>query len=85
MDFVFKHVDTTYVWEALSFAHAITDGEQGTGLENRYLKRVLSCGPGYTQYPNMLHGFYDQTSSPSVEDSKNWIGIVGKLRSLGVK
>lgn len=85
LDFVFKHVDTAYVWEALSYAHDITEGERGAGLQNRYLQRALACGPGFDSPKQLLHGFYDQTASPSVEDSKNWIGIVGKLQSLGVR
>ncbi len=85
LDFTFKHVDTTYVWEALSYAHDITNGKRGSDLNNRYLRRAIHCGPGYDSASELLRGFYDQTGDPSVEDSKNWIGLVGKLQNLGVR
>jgi hypothetical protein len=88
MDFVFKHVDTTYVWEALSYAHEVTDregSEFGRGLKNRFLQRTLACGPGFQSYGALLQNFHDQSADASLEDSKNWIGLVGKLQNLGVR
>lgn len=84
-DFVFRHVDTTYVWEALSFAHEISEDTDGKGLANRYLRRTLSCSAGFESYRDLLRNFYEQSADASLEDSKNWIGLVGKLQNLGVR
>lgn len=86
-DFQYKHVDTSYVWQALSYAHEITDGrgDHGAGLGNRYLSRALACGEPRESFRALLRGFYEQALSPSLDDSKNWIGFVGKLQNLGVR
>ena len=86
-DFRYKHVDTVYVWQALSFAHDITraDERAGKGRDNRYLARALDCWETYESYSELLQAFYAQTAERSVDDSKNWIGLVGKLQSMGVR
>ena len=85
-DFTYRHVDTAYVWQALSYAHQITNGDEGSGagLQNRYLKRVLACGQSHTSFSQLMHTFREQAANASIDDSKNWIGLFGKLQNLGV-
>ncbi|MEM7516786.1 MAG: hypothetical protein AAF368_07660, partial [Planctomycetota bacterium] len=78
-----KHdVDVNYNWQALSYAEELTRETHGAGLDNRYLARSLDCWLQFEDWTAMLQEFYRTTAQRSVENSKNWIGFVAKVRNL---
>ena len=76
-------VEIFHVWAALSFAQQITSAS--AGLQNRYLRRALDCWIPRSSAAELLHAFYEQAADPSADNSANWIGLAGKLQSLGVR
>jgi hypothetical protein len=78
-------IETFHCWQALSYAQEVTDGRSGTGLENRYLRRLLDCWIPHHDFGSLLHDLYDQANDPTYDNSPNWIGLAGKLQCLGVR
>ena len=74
-----------HCWQALSYAHQITNGRAGTDLDNRYLRRLLDCWIPHDNFSELVRDLYDQAQDPSYDNSPNWIGLVGKLQNLGVR
>ena len=75
----------THAWQALSYAHDITEGSAGSGLDNRYLRRTLDVWTKHGSYGELLADLYEQAHDPSYDNSPNWIGLVGKLQAMGVQ
>ncbi|MBL8860726.1 MAG: hypothetical protein JNK02_01845 [Planctomycetes bacterium] len=79
-------VEITYPWAALDWAARITEGgAAGRGLANRYLRRALDCGTPRSNWSERLAEFAETASNPSTDNSANWVGLVGRLQSLGVR
>jgi len=78
-------IEYFHCWQALSYAHQITNGRAGTDLGNRYLRRLLDCWIPHKDYSALLDDLHDQASDPSFDNSPNWIGLVGKLQTLDVR
>jgi len=79
-------VEITYPWAALDWASRCTDGgAAGTGLANRYLKRVLDCANPRASWSERLAEFGEGASNASTDNSANWAGLVGRLQALGVR
>lgn len=79
-------VEITYPWAALDWASRCTDGgAAGTGLSNRYLKRVLDCATPRASWTERLTEFGEGASNASTDNSANWVGLVGRLQSMGVR
>ena len=79
-------MEITYPWAALDWAARCTDGAaEGSGLSNRYLKRVLDCATPRASWTERLAEFGDGASNASTDNSANWAGLVGRLQALGVR
>ena len=78
-------VEFFHPWAALNYAQEITDASAGKGLENRYLKRALDCWIPHDSFQGLAHALEAQAADGSMDNSWNWIMLLGKLQSLGVR
>jgi hypothetical protein len=78
-------IEIFHTWLPLDYAQEITDDSAGHGLENRYLKRTIDCGNGHKDWRDLVRDLEKQTESSSFDNSANWIALLGKLQSLGVR
>ena len=76
-------VEIFHPWAALSYVEEITRERAGAGLANKYLKRALDCAEPRASWREFLDGLHRQAADASLDNSPNWIGLVGKLQSLG--
>ena len=76
-------VEIFHPWAALSYAQEITNDSAGAGLENRYLRRALDCAVPHKDWKSFVEDLHKQALDPSMDNSANWIGLLGKLQSLG--
>jgi hypothetical protein len=78
-------IEIFHEWMPLDYAQEITDDSAGHGLENRYLRRAIDCGNGHKDFRDLARDLEQQTENSSFDNSANWIGLLGKLQSLGVR
>lgn len=78
-------VEIFHPWAALSYAAECTQESAGKGLDNRYLRRTLDCWTPHASWKSLALDLHRQASDPSLDNSMNWIGLLGKLQSLGVR
>jgi hypothetical protein len=79
-------VEIIYPWAALDWASRCTDGgAAGAGIANRYLRRVLDCATPRATWTERLADFAEGASNASLDNSANWVGLVGRLQALGVR
>jgi len=76
-------VETFYLWWALEYGYLSND--TAAGLNNRYLRRILDCAEGSRSYGALLENLYASTRRTASDNSANWIGLAGRLQSLGVR
>jgi hypothetical protein len=77
-------VEDYHCWWALEYGMLATDGSRGSGLENRYLRRVLDCWIRPGGYDDLVRRLFADTGDLSSDNSGNWIGLVGRLQALGI-
>ena len=75
-------VEFFHCWSALEYGYLITDGQRGSGLENRYLRRLLACWTQPRNHDALLDELFEQTLRPSSDNSGNWAGLAGRLQAL---
>lgn len=78
-------IEIFHTWLPLAYAQEITNETAGRGLDNRYLRRTLDCGMGHKDWRDLVKDLHEQTTSSSFDNSANWIGLLGKLQSFGVR
>ncbi|MDP6520699.1 MAG: hypothetical protein QF411_12450, partial [Planctomycetota bacterium] len=80
---VAPEVETLYGLEALAWAALLSEGIQGSGLDNRFLQRALSYGEGAADLRELAAGVGRRAKPPARDDAGNWAGFLGHLQALG--
>lgn len=78
-------VEIWTVWAPLQYLADWTEGVDGSGLDNRWLRRALDCWKTHTNYSALLHSLFESASESWSDNAQNWIGLAGLLQNLGVK
>jgi hypothetical protein len=78
-------VEWYHAWAPLEYAARITEGREGSGTTNRFLRRAIDCGKGHKGFKDLLVDFAEQASDPTYDNSPNWIGLLGRLQALGLR
>ncbi len=78
-------VEIWTVWPTLQYLSDWTDGRDGSGKNNKWLKRALDCWTTHATYAALLDSFHESAQDASSDNAQNWIGLAGVLQNLGVK
>jgi len=77
-------VECLYTLAVLEYAATLSEPRAGTGLENRYLRRILDCGSRFESPAAFLREAFARAARDASEEALNWEGLIGHLQALGV-
>lgn len=83
-DGLYGGTENFHCWWALEYGMLASEETDGTGLNNRYLRRTLDSWIRPGDYPDLVRRLFVDTRDASSDNSGNWAGFVGRLQSLGV-
>ena len=77
-----KGVDVTYVWGPLEYGMLLAQGSEGPTLDDRYLRRALTCDRAAGRWERLLSSLYMGAQRDGADTSGNWGSLVGRIQSL---
>jgi len=75
-------VDVTYVWAPLEYGMLLARRGRGPTLDDRYLRRALSCGAAPGRWPLLIEQLFASAQKDGSDISGNWGSLVGRVQSL---